>query len=239
MKGALKFGLTGMGLILILIGIGGLVLGKQSERFVTKLIAEIMSEAFDTAATLDHVTIDPSDRTLVLHDFKLENPEKFKEESAFICETIVVKLDLETIFSESPVIEHIEFLDAVFRYRVEILDGTNIGTLAKQLEAGRNNESRRFIVEELTCKNAQIEFSTNVMPKAHMDLNLVTVNLADLQNQEPITTGQMTSIFFKSVIRETVTLKGLLNPVVKMLRREDRSSVKTDPPELEPLSQEK
>jgi hypothetical protein len=233
MKSALKFGLTALGLFLILLGIGGLVIGKQSERFVTKFIAEIMTDAFNSAAHIDHVSIDPANRTLVLHEFALENPAKFKEETAFTSETIVVKLDLETILSDSPVIERLEIQNAVFKYRVEILDGSNIGTLAKQLENGKSKEDKQFIVEELTCDNAQIEFSTNMMPKAHMDLNLVTVNLENLENQTPVTTGQITSIFFKSVIRETVTLKGMLNPMIRTLKKEGRSEKQSEAPELE------
>jgi hypothetical protein len=233
MKSALKFGLTSLGLILILIGVGGLVVGKQSERFVTKFITEIMSDAFSSAAHIDHVSIDPANRALVIHEFSLENPTSFKDESAFFSETINVKLDLETIFSKSPVIESLEIQGAVFRYRVEIPDGSNIGTLAKQLEAGKTKESKQFIVKELKCADAQIEFSTNMMPKAHMDLNLVTVDLKDLDNQKPVTTGQITSLFFKSVIKETVTLKGLLNPLINTLKKESKTEPAIIPPELE------
>ncbi len=232
MMGPLKFMLTALGLILIAIGIGAIVLMGQAERFVTKSTAEILGDTFDSTARIDHISVSPTNRTLILHDFSLDNPKSFKEGQAITAERIVLQIDPVSLFSKTPVIENMTLENTRILYRLEVPDGTNIGTLAKRLEnQSRRDGERRFLIKKLVCRDAQVEFSTHFVPDT-FGVNLVTIELDDPQGGETVTAAGMASIFLRSVIKETLTLKGLLSPVLRQLRKE---SDDTDPAELEPL----
>lgn len=222
MKAAIKFGMTTVGLVLIMIGIGGLVVYTQAERFTAKSIAEMLSSSFDSRAEVGSISIAPTKKALILHNVKLKNPAKFKDGDALTSERVIVKLDPFSLLGKSPTIEQLTFINTVIHYRYEVFQGTNIGKLAKQFESISENDSAtpQFVIQNVRCKDAKVEFSTNLIPKANVDLNLVTVELNDLENEEPINAAKASSIILRSLIKETLTLKGLLSPIMKQLRKE-------------------
>jgi len=222
MKAVIKFGLTAVGLLLIMTGIGGLVVYTQAERFTSRFIAEMLSSSFDSRAEIGSISIAPTKKALILHNVKLKNPAKFKEGDALTSERVIVKIDPFSLLRKSPVIEQLTFLDTVIHFRYEVFQGTNIGKLARQFESISDNDSAtpRFIIQNVRCKNAKVEFSTNLIPKANIDLNLVTIELNNLDNEEPINAAKASSIILRSLIKETLTLKGILSPIMKQLRKE-------------------
>jgi hypothetical protein len=222
MKAVIKFGLTAVGLLLIMTGIGGLVVYTQAERFTSRFIAEMLSSSFDSRAEIGSISIAPTKKALILHNVKLKNPAKFKEGDALTSERVIVKIDPFSLLRKSPIIEQLTFLDTVIHFRYEVFQGTNIGKLARQFESISDNDSAtpRFIIQNVRCKNAKVEFSTNLIPKANIDLNLVTIELNNLDNEEPINAAKASSIILRSLIKETLTLKGILSPIMKQLRKE-------------------
>jgi len=234
MIGPLKFMLTSLGLMLIAIGIGFIVLTAQAERFVTKSTAEILTDTFDSTAYIDHIAVSPTDRSLILHEFTLSNPRSFKEGQALTAERIVLQFDPASLLSKTPVIEKMTLENVRIQYRLEIPDGTNIGTLANTLEErSQRDGARKFIVKKLVCRDAQVEFTTHFVPDS-IGMNLVTIELDNPQSGESVSAAGLASIFLRSVIKETLTLKGLLSPVLPQLRRESEGNT-PDPVELEPL----
>jgi hypothetical protein len=234
MMGPLKFMLTALGLVLIAIGIGAIVLMGQAERFVTKSTAEILSDTFESTARIDHISVSPTNRTLILHEFSLDNPKSFKEGQAVTAERIVLQVDPVSLLSKTPIIETMTLENTRIHYRLEVPDGTNIGTLAKRLEKrSQEKDARQFVVRKLICRDAQVEFSTHFVPDT-FGVNLMTIELDDPQGEQAVSAAGLASIFLRSIIKETLTLKGLLSPVHRQLRRES-DDTNADPVELEPL----
>ncbi len=220
MKAALKLGFTALGLILIVIGIGGMVVYTQVERYASRSIGEMLGTSFDSTAHVESISVAPGKKAIILNDVTLYNPEKFKEGEALTCKRVVVQLDLMSLLGESPTIDQLSFIGTDVFYRHEILDGTNIGALAKKFERAASIDPSKFVVKKVLCKDARVSFSSNLIPKADMDLNLVTVELDSLDNGKPVSGAEVTSIFLRSIVRETLTINGLLNPIVKQLRKD-------------------
>ena len=220
MKAVLKFGLTALGLVLIIIGIGGLVVYTQAERYASRSIADMLATSFESTASIDSISVAPGKRALILHGVTLNNPAKFKEGEALTSDAIIVQFDVLSLFTQSPVIEQLTFLGTEVHYRYELLDGTNIGVLAKQFERASSVDPSTFVVNTIRCKDAKATFSTNLLPMASMDVNLVTVELDNLDDGQPISGTELASIFLRSLIKETLTINGLLNPIVKQLRKD-------------------
>ena len=239
MKSVLKFGFTALGLFLILIGIGGIVVYTQAERFASRSIAEILSSTFESQASIESISIAPTKKALILHNVTLKNPMKFKEGDAFTSERVIVRIAPFSLLGSSPVIEQLTFLDAVILYRYEAFQGTNIGALAKQFEtiSAVDSATPQFIIQNVKCIDTKVEFSTNLIPKANVDLNLVTIELNDLEDKEPINAAKASSIILRSLIKETLTLKGLLGPFVKQLRKESGDELEQSV--IEDLEEEK
>jgi hypothetical protein len=169
----------------------------------------------------------------------LKNPASFKDGDALTSERVIVRFKPLSLLTPTPVIEQLTFLETEIHYRYELLDGTNIGTLAKQLDRYSEVDPNplKFVVENVRCVNANVKFSTNLIPKAKMDMNLLTVNIDNLSEDKAIGTSQATAIFLRGIIHETLTLNGLLNPIVKQLRKESGDELENAV--LEDLEEEK
>lgn len=222
MKAALKFGLTALGLFLIIVGIGGLVVYTQAERYASRTMAEMLATSFGSTASIDSISVSPGKKAVILHGVTLNNPAKFKEGEALTSERVIVQMDLMSLLSDSPVIEQLTFLGTNIHYRHELLDGTNIGVLAKQFEKASSVDPSKFVVKKIRCKDARATFSTNLLPKANMDVELVTVELNDLDNGQPVSGSEMASFFLRSLIKETMTINGLLSPLLQQLKNDSK-----------------
>ncbi len=238
MKAVIKFGFTALGLVLIMIGIGGLVVYTQTERFASKSMAEMLSKSFDSQAEIESISLAPTKKALILHNVSLKNPAKFKEGNAFTSGRVIVRFDLLSLMSGSPVIDQLTFLDTKISYRYELLQGTNIGSLANKFEliAKADAITPQFVIRNVRCRDVEVEFSTNIIPKTNMDLNLVTIELNDLEDKKPVNVAKATSIILRSLIKETLTMKGLLSPALKQLRKESGDELEQEV--LEDLEEE-
>lgn len=222
MRSVIKYGFTALGLVLIGIGIGGLVIYTQAERFASKSMSEILSSSFESQAEIGSISIAPAKSALILHDVSLKNPAKFKEGEAFTSKRVIVQIDPFSLITDTPVIEQLTFLESKIKYRYELLQGTNIGSLADRLDtiASADSVTPKFIIRKVRCRDAKVELSTNLVPKSNVDLNLVTVELDDLENRKPVNAAKASSIFLRSIVKETLTLKGLLSPILNQLKKE-------------------
>lgn len=221
MLSVLKFTMTGVGLVLIVIAIGAILFSTQVGKIGTRAVSSQLKEAFASEIEIGSVAVSPFRRAIEVRDFALLNPPDFKEGPAFTCKKLTVEFDLSTIFSDAPVIEELVIDGAEIHYRHEIGEGTNIGTLARLAEEkSAEDSSTAFVIKHLVCKNAKVSFSTNLIPKVHMGLDMVTVDLTDIHGAMAITNHETASIFLRSLIKETLTLKGLLKPLMRPLRKD-------------------
>lgn len=239
MFSAIRFGFTALGLLLIMLGIGGLVVYTQTEKFASRSMSEILTDSFAATAEVGSISVAPTKKALILHDVVLKNPTGFKEGDAVTSKRVIVQVDPFTLMSATPVIECLTFLDTEVHYRYEALQGTNIGRLAKQLKKFSEVDPTpvTFKVKHLRCKDANVKFSTNLIPMGKMDLNLMTVEMDELDNDSAISPSEMGAIFLRGVIKETLTLNGLLSPLVKQLRKESDDPL--EQAELEALKSER
>jgi uncharacterized protein involved in outer membrane biogenesis len=217
MKNVLKFGMTALGLLLILIGVAAIVAYTQIDRFGYPLMADALSEAFGQKVSIGAVRFAPMRQSLIIEDMSVANPPAFKDGDAIHCDKVEIVLDPKTVFAQTPVIRKLEIEGADIYYRHEVKDGVNIAQMMRDADAARE-QKRRFYVRELAAENAEVHFSTNLIPIGQVGLNVVNVRLKDLAEGEAIGTGKIVSVFLRSVIVETLTLKGLLTPLIAPLR---------------------
>ena len=220
MKSFVKFALTSVGLVLILIGVISVFVLTQAQDILTSAVDEVLTEAFGSSATVKSVSLSPGNRALVLHDFALANPEGFRPGDALRCERVYLRVKPRTFLTDSPVIERIDIEGADIEYRYELGRGTNIAAIARALSRQPVEDAPTYTVEKLRCRDAKIHFSANIIPAPDLPLKVVTIRLEDLDNGAPITTSQATSIFLRSILKETLTIKGLLGPIFEKIRRE-------------------
>ena len=220
MKSALKFILISIGLILILTGVGAFFVLGQAQGLLTKSVEGVLTNAFGSLASVETIGLRPAKRALVLNNFQLANPEGFAEGNALKCERIEFKMRPGSLLRREPVIETMLIDGAEIRYLYKLGRGTNIGALAKGLASRSAADTPTFRVDRLTCTDAKVHLSANFMPNTGIGLNVVTVNLRNLENGDSITGAEITSIFLRSVLVETLTLKGLLKPAGKNIRSE-------------------
>jgi len=220
MKSFVKFALTSVGLVLILMGVIGILVLTQAQNLLTKSVDEVLTEAFGSSASIKGVSVSPADRTLVLHQFTLSNPQGFSPGDALRCERVKLRLKLPSLLTKSPIIETMDIEGADIIYRYELGRGTNIAALARSLPKTENDDARTFKIEKLRCRGAKLHMSANFIPGPDLTLNVITIRLENLENGAPITTAQATSIFMRSVLVETLTVKGLLSPVFNKIRGE-------------------
>lgn len=219
MKTAFKAVLTTLGLALILMGVCAILVFTQMDRVSSSALEELLSGAFNGEVSIESAGIVPAVRGLEIRGFVLENPEAFKDGPALECERILVEFDLMTLLSRSPVIHAILLKGVDVHYRYQVGQGTNIGSLAKSAAAG-GGPGRRFTVDSLRCEKAEVHFSTNLIPKSSLGLRVVTIDLAGMGKEDPVTAREMVSLFLRALMEETMTVKGLLSTAVKSMTNE-------------------
>ena len=221
MKFVLKTAMTGLGLVLILAGIGAILVFTQVDALAKGIVIRGLDEVFPSAVDFDSIVFSPIHQSMEIHGFTLANPDKFKQGPAIKCERVVVEMDAKTIFDKTPVIKKIVFEGAEIYYRYELGHGTNIGRLAKIADkADDNPKEPSLIIQELRCEDAQVHFTTNLLPRREMDIDLVSIRLEDLDTDPPIPTRRLASIFLKSLLSETLSIKGVKKSDLEAVREE-------------------
>lgn len=228
MFGYVKIFLTGLGLVLIIIGVGGILLMTRTAGLATGLVENRLSQAFDAPVDVGGIQLAPLTQSILVDRFVLENPPEFKHGTAIQSERVRITFDGRTLFNRAPVVREVVFEDAVIFYRYETGRGINMVRLFERANANLEN-APAFVVKEIRCENSEVHFSTNVVPLPRVGLDLVTVRLRNLNGGEPITSRQAAALFLRSVLMETLTLGGLLDPVLNPIRNRFRDLREYEP----------
>ena len=208
-RSALKFVLTAIGLVLIVIGLGGTFLLAQAQSALKKSVGEMLTDVFDQSASVGGVFIDPFQRALVLSDFRLDNPEGFKEGPMLEVPVVHIVPKWGYLFRDKPSIERISLNNADVYFRFELGDGSNLGVFADNLEERAGGE-QTITIDEIVAEDAEFHFANEWIPSSLMDFELVDIRIEDVGNGGSVTPAKVAIIFLRSVITEAVTLKGLL-----------------------------
>jgi len=221
LKGCLKAVLITVGTLLILAAVAALLLLTRADTYATDAVAGALTHAAKTEVRVDEVRIAPLRRTVEIHGLTLMNPPSFKPKPAIEVDRLALQVDLRTVFSKSPRVEQAVVDGAHVHIRYKLAKGTNLGALAALAsEAGENERS--FVIDEFRCQGVKVSLSANVVPAPPVSFELAPFALSGDVGQRPLTTGEVTAIFLRTLLHETVTLKGLLRPVGNLIRDEIR-----------------
>jgi hypothetical protein len=216
MRSFFKFVLTGIGLVLILIGVGALLVFTQAHDFFSARIGNVMSEAFDTKASISGLRFSVRRHAIVLKDFTLANPPGFPEENALTCAQVYVVLSPKTLLSREPVVQLLDLQGATVRIHHKMGSGSNLGALANTLAAAEGRVS--FKVETLRCENGNVFLSSSLIPGAAMPYPLSKVEIKNLDSGKPVNAAKSTAIFLRTVLTDVVTFKGVAASVLDAIR---------------------
>lgn len=226
MKGCLKVSLTVIGLILILIAVGVLLLLSKAENHLRDGVQKAFEYATGADVELESVHAFPWRQTVEFRGLDFLNPPPFKDGAAIHLDRVSLLFDLRSIFSQAPRIRRILVDGARVNIRYEAGRGTNLGALTKHSEqppespSAQQQDSRRFLIDEFVCKGAKVALSANVAPVPPVSFELAPFKLSGDVGQRAVTTTEATSLFLRTLMRETLTMKGLLKPVASLIQGE-------------------
>lgn len=218
MRSFFKFVLTGIGLVLILIGVAALLIFTQAHDFFSVRIGNVMSEAFETKASISGIRVSVRRHALVLKDFTLANPPGFPEENALTCAQVYVVISPKTLISREPVVEMLDLQGATIRIHHKAGTGSNLGVLAKTLAAAEGRAS--FTVETLRCVDGRIYLSSSLIPGAEMPYPLSKLEIKNLDSGKPVNAAKSTAIFLRTVLTDVVTFKGIGASILDAIKGE-------------------
>lgn len=212
--------LTTVGFFLILAGIAIVFMKPQAERAIRGSMEAELRDAFGVPVTIADAHVSLLRRAVRLDGVAVANPSLFRNEPAFTCDRVIVKVDPLSLLTREPRLHRVEFVGATLNYRYKAGTGTNIRLLTEALDeyAAAHAGDRAYRVALLEATGARVNFSTNLVPLAKLGMRVVNVRQEDLDESAPLSDIQVTRIMLLSVIREAVTLNGIVDPIVRELK---------------------
>lgn len=226
MKGCLKPAVTLVGIGLILGAVASLLLASQADTYLKWGVEKAVTRAAGTPAHINRFQILPVRQCILIEGLALDNPAGWKAEPALEIKSVLVNLDAKSLFSENPRIPSVEIRGATVNLRYDLARGLNLTQLAKSAPKPAPAKpiqalGRRFQVDACHCRDVKVCLAGGLLPGKIVNLDLAPFTLQDLANK-PVSLGEATGIFLRSVLTETITLKGLLNPVREKIQAELR-----------------
>ena len=242
MRSCLKTLMIGTGILLILVAVAVILAVTQLKTVARTGIERSLGIAFLTDVSLEDVDVGLRDGRLELHNLVVGNPASFRSGPAMEFETVTVDMDLKTVFSQTPTIDRIVVRRANVNLRHELADGTNLAMLARHAsrfsKGGGKGEAesafeeagglgREFIIKELRCEDVTVAMSSNLIPKSGLKVEVAPFTLTEISKDRPVSTAEVSAIFIRSLIKETLSAKGLLRPIADLLRGAEDESEST------------
>ena len=227
MKTALKLVAAAVGLVLIAAALVVIALVIQADTYAKGVVERTLSYVMQAELKADRIRVLPLRYSIEITGLTVANPPPFKAESAIAVQRLTLRFNPRTLFSSAPAIRQVLVQGAQVRLRYRLGEGTNLGALAKQAAirgkapdpAAPEAARRVFVVKEVRCEKIKLSVSANVIPLASAGLEIAPFTLENL-GDKPVTPGDITALFLRSILRETLTLKGLLSPVISLLKNE-------------------
>lgn len=149
--------------LLLLVG-GGLFFYLDS--IVKSGIEVVGSSVLGTAVTVDSVSISPLSGMGTISGLRVENPEGFESQYAFELDSVLVSIDVNSIFTDAAEIESIIIMQPIVTYETKITSD-NIRTLLDNLAEGESEDSdaeeeddsaQQMIIREFRMVDSQLNF---------------------------------------------------------------------------------
>ncbi|HOF40194.1 MAG TPA: hypothetical protein PLD73_08980 [Candidatus Hydrogenedentes bacterium] len=255
MRSCLKTLMVSIGIVLILIAILLLLAATQLKTVARSGIERTLSFAFLTDVSVESVDLVLQEGHVELHNLTVNNPASFRSGPAMELGTIVADLDLKTLFSATPTLRSLVIRDVRVNLRHELAEGANLVMLARHASrfskpdgaAGETADkstskrparaAREFIIQELRCEGATVLMSSNLIPLSRVQVEVAPFTITEFSNNRPVSAADLSAIFIRSLIRQTLSTKGLLRPIADLLRGEEDAGDSSTPLIEEPEPQ--
>lgn len=222
MRGCIKVVLIAVGLVLIAMSIGTIYLFMQADAYSRTALERTLHFALGVDIAVGRLEINPFEQRLDAYDVVISNPPKFKPGTAIEIQRLSITFDASTLFARNPTIRSLSLQGVRLNLHHEMGNGTNLVVLARQAadpNAPANAHGRSFVLKEIRCEDARMRASTSILPIGSAGMTLAPFVDSDL-GDKPVSVGEITSIFTRKVLHETLSLKGILAPVARLLQDE-------------------
>ncbi|MBM3290307.1 MAG: hypothetical protein FJY92_09165 [Candidatus Hydrogenedentes bacterium] len=229
MKSIFRFIVTSIGLLLIVMAVGAIMLGTQAGGVADAALERLIGYVYQTEVTIDHVVFLPRERAVLVQGLTIHNPPPFKTGPAIAMGELLVRVDPMTLLSSKPVVREAVMRDAEIYVRYEIGRGANLGKLDENARRFKTSPptaqgpmlaSREYVINSFRSEKAKLDISASFVPGSSLQLDIAPFTLEDLSSQTPVSTTQIGSLFIRSLLREAVTVRGLMKPVADKLNDE-------------------
>jgi uncharacterized protein involved in outer membrane biogenesis len=224
-----RFLMVLVGLFLIGVAVAAVAATPYWEPLLREELSARLGAILQTDASIGKLLLDPQRQAIVLQDVILRNPPAFEKGDALHCPRVLLVINPLNLFGEHLRVEQIIVEDAAVALRWTPGQGTNVGALTAQARMQATPatpgvpvppEGRSIRVGSITCTNAKVTPQNPVLGALPLGLDVAPFTVSGLEEKGPLRPGQITGIFLKSLLREMITLKGLLSPVTDLLQRE-------------------
>lgn len=166
--------------LLLLVG-GGLFFYLDS--IVKGGIEVVGSRVLGTAVTVDSVSISPLSGQGSISGLRVENPEGFDSQYAFELDSVLVNIDVNTVFTDAAEIESIIIMQPIITYETKITTD-NIRALLDNISEGEadagdpevaDDSAQQIIIREFRMVDSQLNFVSSI--------GSAPITLADIEIQ--------------------------------------------------------
>ena len=149
---------------LLLLAGGGLFFYLDS--IVKSGIEVVGSNLLGTVVTVDSVSLSPLSGQGSISGLRVENPEGFESQYAFELDSVLVSIDVNSVFTDAAEIESIVIMQPVITYETKIASD-NIRTLLDNLGEGdapssdpetEDDSAQQIIIREFRMVGSQLNF---------------------------------------------------------------------------------
>ena len=149
---------------LLLLAGGGLFFYLDS--IVKSGIEVVGSSVLGTAVTVDSVSLSPLSGQGSISGLRVENPEGFESQYAFELDSVLVSIDVNSVFTDTVEIESIVVMQPIITYETKITSD-NIRTLLANLDEGdvaasdpesAEESEQQIIIREFQMVDSQLNF---------------------------------------------------------------------------------
>ena len=155
--------------LLLLLAGGGLFFYLDS--IVKSGIEVVGSSVLGTAVTVDSVSLSPLSGQGRISGLRVANPEGFESQYAFELDSVLVSIDVNTVFTDAAEIESIVIMQPIITYETKITSD-NIRTLLDNLSAEGSapadsdvaeDSGQQMIIREFRMVDSQLNFVSSVV----------------------------------------------------------------------------
>ena len=231
MRGAIKFIMTAIGLMLITIAVAVILLSSPLRDLARQRLSGALAAHYGADVSIDAIRLAPLEYGIEIRGLTIFNPEPFAREPAIECERILLRADLATLFSPEPVFSSVEIEAPKVHLRYDLGKGSNLMSLVKNAEEAEAKAAparRSVVIQNCSATGAKVTLTSNAVLGVPFPINLAPFKLKEVSAENPVSGWKMSRIFLKTLLMETVTMKGLLSPVAEKIRSEFGNTPKTE-----------